>query len=268
LKNIQSGVAKARYKDSKDVYTDLSLVFWNALFYNEAGSQIATDASALKVRPAHISWNLRLNLTFQTVLETEWKKRPVLPAARSSPPPSSAQKVHGDSSVQAKEEPETPAPSTPVGLPANAPVRTITPAHQHNPTSTASTSTSHYTFAKPVPIRPKSVPRQPSPDADVDISPESDGQDDDGAAYQAERDPQSEEIVKQLEKGLPRWPGFGQEGWMNEVHPVRRFIVYEVFTLTYEAGTLFRYCACHQDIQVCGVRWSLLFCSILMNNRG
>jgi len=55
------------------------------------------------------------------------------------------------------------------------------------------------------------------------VSPESDGQDDDGAAFQAERDPQSEEIVKQLEKGLPRWPGFGEEGWMKEVHPVSRF---------------------------------------------
>jgi hypothetical protein len=34
--------------------------------------------------------------------------------------------------------------------------------------------------------------------------------------------PQSEEIVKQLEKGLPKWPGFGEEGWMKEVHLVSR----------------------------------------------
>ena len=33
-----------------NVYTDLSLVFWNALFYNEAESQIAQDAVTLKVR--------------------------------------------------------------------------------------------------------------------------------------------------------------------------------------------------------------------------
>ncbi|KIM39044.1 hypothetical protein M413DRAFT_447403 [Hebeloma cylindrosporum] len=197
LKNIQSGVAKGRYKESRDVYTDLSLVFWNALFYNESGSQIATDAAILK-----------------TTLETEWKKRPVLPATRSSPPPSSAQKVHGDASLEAKEEPETTASTTPaLPTPAvTAPVRTITPAQP----PTASTSTSHY---RPVPIRPKSTQRIPSPDADVDVvSPESD---DDGADFQAERDPQSEEIVKQLEKGLPRWPGFGEEGWMKEVHPER-----------------------------------------------
>jgi len=54
LKNIQSGVAKGRYKEAKDVYTDLSLVFWNALFYNEAGSQIAIDAALLKVRQSLI----------------------------------------------------------------------------------------------------------------------------------------------------------------------------------------------------------------------
>lgn len=55
---------------------------------------------------------------------------------------------------------------------------------------------------------------------DVDVvSPDSD--DEAGGAFQAERDPQSEEIVKQLEKGLPRWPGFGEEGWMEEINPER-----------------------------------------------
>jgi hypothetical protein len=134
--------------------------------------------------------------------------------------------VHGDASVETKEDPGTPASATPAlptpaALPTTAPARTITPAYQHNAAPTASTSTSHY---RPIPIRPKSTQRLPSSDADVDVvSPESDGQDDEGAAFQAERDPQSEEIVNQLEKGLPRWPGFGEEGWMKEVHPVSRF---------------------------------------------
>lgn len=43
------GLQKGRYKEPLDVYTDLSLVFWNALFYNEPGSQIALDAETLKV---------------------------------------------------------------------------------------------------------------------------------------------------------------------------------------------------------------------------
>ena len=50
MKNIQASVEKGRYREASDVYTDLSLVFWNALFYNEPDSQIALDAGFLKVR--------------------------------------------------------------------------------------------------------------------------------------------------------------------------------------------------------------------------
>ncbi|KAF8168499.1 hypothetical protein B0H34DRAFT_779785 [Crassisporium funariophilum] len=217
LKDIQANVEKGRYKEATDAYTDLSLVFWNALFYNEMDSQIAMDAETLK-----------------TVLETEWKKRSVLPGCRTSPPPSSAQKVHGTAvdgdNVKTKQEsissvpttaPPTPAPPTPAPLPASsAPARTATPARQAFTAPTAGTSNPNPAHVKPVPIRPKSAQRQESLEVDVDIiSPDSDN--DDGPAFQAERDPQSEEIVKQLEKGLPRWAGFGEEGWMSDMHPER-----------------------------------------------
>lgn len=46
---------KNRYKDPINAYTDLSLVFWNALFYNEPGSQIALDAETLKVSHRYVS---------------------------------------------------------------------------------------------------------------------------------------------------------------------------------------------------------------------
>lgn len=49
LNNIRDGISKNRYKDARDVYTDISLVFWNGLYYNEPGSQIASDAQTLKV---------------------------------------------------------------------------------------------------------------------------------------------------------------------------------------------------------------------------
>jgi hypothetical protein len=55
LNNIRSSVEKNRYKDVLDAYTDLTLVFWNALFYNEPGSQIAEDAETLKVRVCSIT---------------------------------------------------------------------------------------------------------------------------------------------------------------------------------------------------------------------
>lgn len=64
--------------------------------------------------------------------------------------------------------------------------------------------------------------RQPTPDVEVDIMSADDGAGDDMVA---ERDPESEEIVKQLEKGLPRWPGFGEQGWMEEASPVRVFLL-------------------------------------------
>ena len=50
INHIRASVEKNRYKDPLDAYTDLSLVFWNALYYNEPGSQIASDAEVLKVR--------------------------------------------------------------------------------------------------------------------------------------------------------------------------------------------------------------------------
>ncbi|KAI6137126.1 hypothetical protein F5141DRAFT_995662 [Pisolithus sp. B1] len=77
INGVRANVEKNRYKDPLNAYTDLSLVFWNALFYNEPGSQIATDAETLK-----------------NILVTEWQKRSVLPSPRLSPPPASPQKVH------------------------------------------------------------------------------------------------------------------------------------------------------------------------------
>ncbi|KAF8628527.1 hypothetical protein AX15_003840 [Amanita polypyramis BW_CC] len=175
LNNIRDGVAKSRYKDARDVYTDISLVFWNALYYNEPGSQIAGDAGTLKA-----------------VLESEWKKRPLLPSGRSSPPPSSAQKVHKG---VAKSQP----PSVP------------NPVHSDTISMKSSNAASK--------IEHKSAQRQPTPDMDVDImTSEYDNQGNEGTTGpEMERDPESEEIVKQLEKGLPQWSGFGEEGWMQEV---------------------------------------------------
>lgn len=53
-------------------------------------------------------------------------------------------------------------------------------------------------------------------DVDIGGTPEPEG-----PSHDAARDPESDEIVQQLEKGLPRWEGFADVGWMNEVDPVR-----------------------------------------------
>ena len=125
MKNIQAGVEKGRYGEASDVYTDLTLVFWNALFYNESDSQIAMDASSLKVSSKVSALGILLITFFftlyQNLLETEWTKRSVLPQLRTSPPPSSAQKVHAVA-VDSNDTTLPPAPATPA--------RTVTPAGQ------------------------------------------------------------------------------------------------------------------------------------------
>ena len=124
------------------------------------------------------------------MLETEWTKRSVLPQTRTSPPPSSAQKVHG---VAAESKNTTLVPPA-------APTRTVTPAGQ---------------------VPNASSIQQHASDLDVDvITHDSDGPEEDEPTAQTDRDPQSDEIIKQLEKGIPGWPGFGEEGWMDEVKPV------------------------------------------------
>ncbi|KAF6758882.1 bromeodomain-containing protein [Ephemerocybe angulata] len=195
LDNIKASVAKGRYKETTDVYTDLSLVFWNAIFYNEPGSQIANDAETLK-----------------SLLESEWNKRPVLGPARTSPPPSAPQMVH---KVVEQETKPKPPPAVPVKQASSTPAvqppavaaptvsfqsRTITPA-----VAPAVASTSN------LDIRPS------TPDIDVDgMSPDSEN---DGPIM--ERDHLSEEIAKQLERGLPRWAGFSDQGWMEYATPER-----------------------------------------------
>jgi len=88
LKNIP-GVE--RYREASDVYTDLSLVFWNALFYNEPDSEIGS---------------------LKNLLVTEWTKRSVLPRLRTSSPPSSTQKVHS-AAAESNNTALPPPPATP-----------------------------------------------------------------------------------------------------------------------------------------------------------
>ena len=47
---MKANLAQNKYKNPLDAFDDLNLVFLNALHYNEDGSQIAKDATTLKVR--------------------------------------------------------------------------------------------------------------------------------------------------------------------------------------------------------------------------
>ena len=75
-------------------------------------------------------------------------------------------------------------------------------------------SSSASQLSKHVAIRPKA---QLSRDMDEEtMTPEPDIMGDG-----IERDEETEEIVRELEKGLPRWPGFGEEGWLDGLSQVR-----------------------------------------------
>jgi hypothetical protein len=64
-----------------------------------------------------------------------------------------------------------------------------------------------------IPARTVASAGQGPNDQDVDItSPDSDGPEEDEPAIQTDREPQWDEIIKQLEKGILDWPGFGEEG--------------------------------------------------------
>ncbi|KAF7437439.1 hypothetical protein PC9H_004278 [Pleurotus ostreatus] len=197
LNHIRSGVEKNRYKDALDVYTDLSLVFWNALFYNEPDSTIAKDAATLKA-----------------TLESEWKKRPVLPLPRSfSPPPSSAQKVH---KMAVDSPPSNPAPPAPTRAEA---------------TRKAVASETHK--SPPAPPTPAAIEGLDSSEMEVDVEGMQDDMDVQGGDSEAGpdtgRNPGDDEIIRQLEKGLPKWPGASDKGWMHEdrysevVHAIKTY---------------------------------------------
>ncbi|KAI0294782.1 hypothetical protein BC826DRAFT_909647 [Russula brevipes] len=201
LQKLQDG----SYKGPLEAYEDLSLVFWNALYYNESSSQIYRDAGTLK-----------------DALENEWKTRTVLPApSRTSPPPTSAQKVHGQLANQQQPQPSQPQREgvAVTSTPAVALAAPINSVAQHPPTLTG-TQSAPAASDSPAPQQasasnqPSSPPRMSSPDMDVDVGgtpePESVGADD------MARDGESDLVVQQLERGLPRWEGFGDFGWMKE----------------------------------------------------
>ncbi|KAJ7715224.1 hypothetical protein B0H14DRAFT_3633665 [Mycena olivaceomarginata] len=103
-----------KYKDALDVYTDLSLVFLNALFYNEPDSQIAADAQTLKTSPD---------------------------TARIPSADLGTESTRTEAKKDAPQPQPTPAPK--LNPPAAAPTPTV-----------PQPSTSTFVYSKPIPIHP------------------------------------------------------------------------------------------------------------------
>ncbi|EJF58495.1 hypothetical protein DICSQDRAFT_90751 [Dichomitus squalens LYAD-421 SS1] len=211
INGVKANLAQNKYKNPLDAFIDLNLVFLNALHYNEDGSQIAKDANTLK-----------------GILESEWRQRPLLPVPPMSPakPPSATQK--GNASKDQKEraavvpgpiKSQTTAASSSKSQ-SKAPAKPSPPIQLNStpsPLQTRVSQTQHSDVKKEketVTVKAGTPEGEPSQDMDVDIggTPEPEV-----VAQDSARDGESEEIVRQLEKGLPRWAGFADVGWTEDL---------------------------------------------------
>ncbi|KAI0761651.1 hypothetical protein BD413DRAFT_588501 [Trametes elegans] len=199
INGVKANLAQNKYKNALDAFQDLNLVFLNALYYNEPGSQISKDAATLK-----------------GMLESEWRQRSVLPTPPTSAPSSSAQKVHAQKEQHERAAaPATSAKSSSQSAPQTQKALSSTPAP-------AAMNVAPTPPRPPQPTEAAAAPRSPeraaSPDVDVDVggSPEPEL-----AAPGGTRDSESDEIVQQLEKGLPRWEGFADAGWAEDLDAER-----------------------------------------------
>ncbi|KAH9850627.1 hypothetical protein C2E23DRAFT_904961 [Lenzites betulinus] len=199
INGVKSTLAQNKYRDALDAFRDLQLVFLNALYYNEPGSQIAKDATTLK-----------------GILDSEWRQRTALPAPPTSAPSSSAQKVHAKKEQQERAAAQpTASKSQPAPQPQKAPSKPPAPVPMKaDPTPQGPSQPAEAAAAAAAAAAKASPERAASPEIDVDGggTPEPEVGGLDGA-----RDGESDEIVRQLEKGLPRWEGLADVGWADDL---------------------------------------------------
>ncbi|KAJ3893940.1 hypothetical protein GG344DRAFT_42180 [Lentinula edodes] len=205
LHPIRDSLAENKYTNALEVYTDLSLVFWNAIFYNERDSQISKDAAVLK-----------------NLLDIEWAKRADLPQPKSrSPPPGSAQKTYPEIEEKERErereierqiemekekekEKERNAKSSEIQTPQPSQLL-YQPQSTFQPQLTFNSVPDIVDMDVDMPDTESEVD-QTDTEAEADDEAEDDGIDEDI-------------IIHQLENSLPRWPGFydnEEEGWLTE----------------------------------------------------
>lgn len=121
-------------------------------------------------------------------MDKEWRARPLLPAPPEKLPASSAQVRHGVPIPPQQQPPDVSAAAT---------------AQTAGPSTPAQVSAA----------APKSPERQTSPEMDVDV----------GGTPEPETtamDGESDAIVQQLERSLPRWEGFAGVGWSHGIPTV------------------------------------------------
>lgn len=122
--------------------------------------------------------------------------------------------MHGQLANQQPQAQSVVVTPAPTAVPPVALAPPVNSAPQQSLTLAGTPSSSTPAVDPPAPQQPSSPPRMSSPDMDVDVGgtpePESMGADD------MARDGESDLVVQQLERGLPRWEGLGDFGWSKE----------------------------------------------------
>lgn len=191
----------------------------------------------------------------------EWNKRSnILPLPASySPPANSAQKVHPEAVAdeQEEEEEEEAAPPPPAVVPTYVPV----PLPQHT-----STLVIQQVNPAQLPVAPNlashlltrsrtaaaNAPTYAEPNEmliDVETTVEADD----------EQDDESAKLMRHLDSTLPKWPGFEEEGWLEEPPSVRPLAIHPIPFLMAAIAIVCRIASYYQEPQRHFVRQSLLY---------
>lgn len=232
-------MAHNKYKNPLDVFEDLNLVFLNALHYNEDASQIAKDASTLKVCSTLLFISTFLPQTCSStrspvkgILHSEWSQRSVLPAPPTPAPPTQKANASKDHKERAAAPQPPPKSQTIAASSSTSQSRSSTkPTSPSLVDQTPIPTPMHVSLSQSREVKEAiasaATPEvESSQDMDVDIggTPEPEPVTQDLA-----RDGESEEIIRQLEKGLPRWEGFADVGWAEDLSPVSTRTLYHRF---------------------------------------
>ncbi|KIY45249.1 hypothetical protein FISHEDRAFT_49602 [Fistulina hepatica ATCC 64428] len=204
LDDISANVVNNKYDDPLDVFTDIHLVFWNAMWYNEPESQIAKDAKELK-----------------NIMEREWRASTELPWPRStSPPPDAPQRVHKNQKEEEEEEeeegkaPRFPPTASVLSQEADADSETNQHGHHHHRhhhghhhIRRVADQTHGYSDRARVADSAREVEN-----VHIGVAP---------VITRTELSPLEKRLIHHLENSLPRWPGFSESGWMHDVDAER-----------------------------------------------
>ena len=186
------------------------------------------------------------------MLVTEWKKRTVLPTPQTTPPLTPQKSSKQQTSSQAKPQVHSVS-NTSKASPAIKASKAIPQAGSSQRTAASIALPSAHL----------------SSDMDIDVEggqSENEGEGDgDDVPSNVVRDAEGDEIVRQLERGLPRWEGFGGKGWIEDLKFVSFYHEKAILCSHVCKGATFGNCTSNQKLQRYHVRCTGVYLTISLN---